>query len=237
VIERSSVSHSESGFWLIIAWGRPHRRGRHYTSAALCSQSGDMVLFGIEQRNDLRTAKYLWPFLCFLNEDIPVWPKICSIHLIIRHTKPDKKNSTSFISISGSKCGGVGTNLKISYSMIDSSAVWKAIAVRFLFLDRACRAAHCANIGFSIPDYSPVLHRLECPAQRWTLTDGAVLVLPSGEHIGKTQCGDALSTQPLALLYTTNCRADPAYVLSGFHKNVNGTFFWCLSKHYSRESI
>jgi hypothetical protein len=27
----------------------------------------------------------------FLNEDIPVLPKICSIHPIIRHTKPVKK--------------------------------------------------------------------------------------------------------------------------------------------------
>jgi hypothetical protein len=117
-----------------------------------------------------------------------------------------KKNSTSFISIFGSKCGGGGKNLKISYSMLDNSAIWKAIAVRFSLLDRARRAAHCANIGFSIPDYSPVLHRLKCPAQQWTLTDDPVLVSPSGEsvYIDKTQCGDTLSTQPLALLYTTN---------------------------------
>jgi hypothetical protein len=44
----------------------------------------------------------------FLNEDNPVWPKICSIHLVIRHTKPGKNfhRFHVFISISGSKCGG-----------------------------------------------------------------------------------------------------------------------------------
>jgi hypothetical protein len=107
-------------------------------------------------------------------------------------------------------------NLKISYSMIDNSGVWKAIAVRFSLLDRVPRAAHCANIGFVIPDYSPVLHRLKCPAQWWTLTDGPVLVSPSGEYvyIGVTQCGDALSTQPLALLYTTILgRIEPTFWL------------------------
>jgi hypothetical protein len=31
---------------------------------------------------------------------------MCSIHPVIRKTKPEKKNSTGFISISGSKCGG-----------------------------------------------------------------------------------------------------------------------------------
>jgi hypothetical protein len=36
-----------------------------------------------------------------LTEDILVWHIICSIHLVIRHSKPDKKNSTIFISISG----------------------------------------------------------------------------------------------------------------------------------------
>jgi hypothetical protein len=76
---------------------------------------------------------------------------------------------------------GVGKNLKISCSMIDSSAAWKTRAVLFTLLDRACRAAHCANIDFSIPDYSPVLNRLKCLAQRWTLIDAAVLVVPSGE--------------------------------------------------------
>jgi hypothetical protein len=62
--EAASVTHSESVVWLITAWGRPHRRGRHYTSAALCSQPGEMVLLDIKQRNELHTAKYLWPFLC-----------------------------------------------------------------------------------------------------------------------------------------------------------------------------
>jgi hypothetical protein len=40
------------------------------------------------------------------NGDLPVWCKIlCSIHLVIRHTKSGK-NCTIFISISGFKCGG-----------------------------------------------------------------------------------------------------------------------------------
>jgi hypothetical protein len=142
----------------------------------------------------------------FLNEDIPAWPKICSIHPVIRHTKPDTQIPPASFPFPVPNVEGVGKNLKISYSMIDSSAVWKAIAVRCSLLDRARRAAHWANIGFSIPDYSPVLHRLKCPAQWWTLTDGPVLVPPSGEYvyIGVTQCEDALSTQPLTLLYTTN---------------------------------
>jgi hypothetical protein len=29
-----------------------------------------VVLFVIGQRNDLRTAKYLWPFLCFLKQTL-----------------------------------------------------------------------------------------------------------------------------------------------------------------------
>jgi SAM-dependent methyltransferase len=41
----------------------------------------------------------------FWTEDILVWCIICSIHLVIRHTKPDKKNFTT-ISISGSECQG-----------------------------------------------------------------------------------------------------------------------------------
>jgi hypothetical protein len=41
----------------------------------------------------------------FWTEQLGVWHIKCSIHLVIRHVKPDKKKSTSFISISGSKCG------------------------------------------------------------------------------------------------------------------------------------
>jgi hypothetical protein len=90
----------------------------------------------------------------------------CSIHLVIRHTKPHKKNSTSFISISGSKCGGVWKNLKMSHSMTGNSAVWKALAVRFSLLDRARRAAHCGNIGFSIPDYEIIAYQNFCLISR-----------------------------------------------------------------------
>jgi hypothetical protein len=115
----------------------------------------------------------LWMCVCdvcgsrpeFLNEDIRVWPKICSIHPVIRRSKPDKKNSTSFISISGSNCEGVWKNLKMSYPMIDNSAVWKARAVRLPLLDRACRAAHWATIGFLPTDFSQLLHRLKSPTQ------------------------------------------------------------------------
>jgi hypothetical protein len=35
-----------------------------HVGSAVCSQSGHMGLFGIEQRNDLHAAKHLWPFLC-----------------------------------------------------------------------------------------------------------------------------------------------------------------------------
>jgi hypothetical protein len=42
---------------------------------------------------------------------------------------------------------------------------FEKLAVRFSLLERARSAAHCAIISFSIPDYSPVLHRLKCPAQ------------------------------------------------------------------------
>jgi hypothetical protein len=59
----------------------------------------------------------------FLNEDIPVWPKICSIHPVIRHTKPDKKNPPASFPLPVPNVEGVGKNLKISCSMIDSSAV------------------------------------------------------------------------------------------------------------------
>jgi hypothetical protein len=107
---------------------------------------------------------------------------ICSIHPVIRKTKPDKKIPPVSFPFPVPNVEGVAKNLKISCSMIVRSAVWKAIAVRFSLLDRACRAAHCANISFSIPDYSPVLHRLKCPAQRWTRIQGAVLVAPPGEH-------------------------------------------------------
>jgi hypothetical protein len=94
------------------------------------------------------------------------------------HQRPNRvKKSTASFPFSVPNVEEVGKNLKISYLMIDSSAVWKAIAVRFSLLDRARRAAHCANIGFSIPDYSPVLHWLKCPAQRWTRRDDTVLVL------------------------------------------------------------
>jgi hypothetical protein len=49
----------------------------------------------------------------------------------------------------------------MSHSMIDNSAVCKALAVRFRLLDRACVAAHSADIGFSKYCSSPVLHRLK----------------------------------------------------------------------------
>jgi hypothetical protein len=117
----------------------------------------------------------------FWTQSLRVGRIICSIHPVIRKTKPDKKIPPVSFPFPVPNVEGVGKNLKISCSTIDSSAVWKAIAVRFSLLDRACRAAHCANIGFSIPEYSPVLHRLKCPAQRWTLIDAAMLVAPSGE--------------------------------------------------------
>jgi hypothetical protein len=44
------------------------------------------------------------------------------VHLVSRHTKPDKRNSTIFISISGYKCGGGGGGLgnpENKYKMID----------------------------------------------------------------------------------------------------------------------
>jgi hypothetical protein len=40
--------------------------------------SGHTVLFGIEQRNDLRTAKYLWPFLCLYWLDVKLRKRWCS---------------------------------------------------------------------------------------------------------------------------------------------------------------
>jgi hypothetical protein len=117
----------------------------------------------------------------FWTQSLRVGRIICSIHPVFRKTKPDTKIPLVSFPFLVPNVEGVGKNLKISCSMIDSSAVWKAIAVRVSLLNRACRAAHCAYIGFSIPDYSPVLHRLKSPAQRWTLIDAAVLVVPSGE--------------------------------------------------------
>jgi hypothetical protein len=101
----------------------------------------------------------------FLTEERLVWCKIFSIHLVIRRFKPDKKNSTIFIFISGSKCGGEWKNMKMSYSIIDNSAILEVRGVGFSWLDRACIAAHWANVGFSISGYSPVLHQQKSPAQ------------------------------------------------------------------------
>jgi hypothetical protein len=107
----------------------------------------------------------------FLTEDLPVGPIIFSIHLVIRHTKSDKK-FTIFISISGSKYeGGIEKSSKWILAMIDNSAVWKARAVKFSLLDRARRAAYSAIIGFSRSGYSSVLHWLKVPLKasiRWT---------------------------------------------------------------------
>jgi hypothetical protein len=64
---------------------------------------------------------------------------------------------------------GVWENLKMSHSMIDKSAVWKALVVRFRLLDRVREAAHLADIVFSKYCFSPVLHRLKGGAQGFNI--------------------------------------------------------------------
>jgi hypothetical protein len=118
----------------------------------------------------------------FWTEDLGVGRITCSIHTVITHIKPDKKIPTASFSFPVTNMEGVWKILKMSYPMIGNSAVRKAIAIQFSMLDRARTDSHCANMGFSIPDYPPVLHRLKCPAQWCTLTDGPVLVPPSGEY-------------------------------------------------------
>jgi hypothetical protein len=48
---------------------------------------------------------------------------IYSIHLVIRHTKPDKKIPPASFPFPVLNVEGVWKNLKMSYSMIDKSAV------------------------------------------------------------------------------------------------------------------
>jgi hypothetical protein len=59
----------------------------------------------------------------FLTEDLRVWRIICSIHLVIRHTKPDKKIPPASFPFLVPNVEGVWKNLKISYSMIDNSTI------------------------------------------------------------------------------------------------------------------
>jgi hypothetical protein len=97
-----------------------------------------------------------------LTEDLPVWRIICSIHLVIRHTKPEKKILQFSFSFQVPNVDGVWKIMKMSHSMIDNSAVWNSYtAVRFSLLDRACRVVHLADTGFSKTGYSPVLLRLK----------------------------------------------------------------------------
>jgi hypothetical protein len=58
----------------------------------------------------------------YLTEDNPVWRIIYSIHLVIWHTKQDKKNISSF-PFPVANVEGVWKILKISYSLIDNSAI------------------------------------------------------------------------------------------------------------------
>jgi hypothetical protein len=95
----------------------------------------------------------------FWSEDLRVGGKICSIHPVIRRTKPNKKFHLCHFHFQLQMWRGYEKNLKISCSMIYNSVVWKARPVRFSLLDR------CANISFSISVYSPVLHRLKCLTQ------------------------------------------------------------------------
>jgi hypothetical protein len=82
------------------------------------------------------------------------------------------QNSTNFISISGSKCGGrYGKSLKCH---------------RFSLLDGVCRAAHSTNIGFKKNGCSPLLHRLKIPLKafkRWTTWVKSSTVLLSGVRL------------------------------------------------------
>jgi hypothetical protein len=103
---------------------------------------------------------------------------------------------------------------------MDSSVVLKAIAVQFSLLDRACRAAHSVDIGFSKYCYSPGAPSTEMPR---SLTDDSVLVLPSSEYWRNSVWRRAIN--PTAgIVVHDEYRTDPAYVLSGFRKNVNGAF-------------
>jgi hypothetical protein len=68
----------------------------------------------------------------FWTEYLGVGRIIYSIHLVIRHTKPDKKIPPASFPFPVPKVEGVGKNLKISYSMIDNSAVWKALVSGFI---------------------------------------------------------------------------------------------------------
>jgi hypothetical protein len=95
----------------------------------------------------------------FLTEDLSVWCKICFIHLVNRHTKPDNKFHHLHFPFPVPNVEGVWKNLKMAYSATDISAVWRARAIRFLLLDGVCEAEHSANIGFFKSGYSPVLQK------------------------------------------------------------------------------
>jgi hypothetical protein len=49
------------------------------------------ILFGIEQRNDLRTAKYLWPFLCLFKVVTADGPSLVNAS----HHSPGQQNTDS----------------------------------------------------------------------------------------------------------------------------------------------
>jgi hypothetical protein len=66
-----------------------------------------------------------------------------------QQTKPDGKMPPSSFPFPVPNVEGIWKNLKMSYSMTGNSVVLKARAVRFSLLDRACGAAHSADIGFS----------------------------------------------------------------------------------------
>jgi hypothetical protein len=80
--------------------------------------------------------------------------------------RPSENLTTLTHIIEVSFCDEVWKSIKMSHLMADNSAVSKDRAVRFAWLERAFRAAHSTNVGFSTYGYSPVLQRLKFDFRR-----------------------------------------------------------------------